>query len=120
MPREKKSRPEKEFDSQRETRVLLEEIHSEVKTVSEQHGSIMEKLQEHDQRFEKIDGRLDKIELKLIAHDAKFSNMDEKFSNMDAKFSNMDARFDRIEKVITGVMSDHETRIKKLEEKVTL
>ncbi len=104
MPEEKRSKSAKEFDAGRETRVLLEQIRSEVKTVSEQHGSIMGKLQEHDQRFEKIDGRLDKIELKLIAHDGRFVNMD--------------ARFDRLEKVITGVVSDHETRIKKLEVKV--
>lgn len=103
MPKEKQPKSTREFDAGRETRVLLEQIHSEVKTVSEQHGSIMEKLQEHDQRFEKIDGRLDKIELKLIAHDGRFANMDE--------------RFDRLEKVITGVVSDHETRIKKLEVK---
>ena len=104
MPKEKQSKSTQEFDTGRETWVLLEQIRSEVKTVSEQHGSIMGKLQEHDQRFEKIDGRLDKIELKLIAHDGRFANMD--------------ARFDRIEKVITGVVSDHETRIKKLEKVV--
>lgn len=111
MPKEKQSKSTQEFDTGRETWVLLEQIRSEVKTVSEQHGSIMGKLQEHDQRFEKIDGRLDKIELKLIAHDGRFANM-------DARFANMDARFDRIEKVITGVVSDHETRIKKLEKVV--
>lgn len=88
-----------DFDSQRETRVLLEQIHSEVKAVSEQHGSVMGKLQEHDQRFEKITDRLEKIELKLIGHDGKF---------------------DRIEKVITTVLSEHETRIKKLEEKTSI
>ena len=86
MPKEKQPKSTQEFDTGRETRVLLEQIRSEVKTVSEQHGSIMGKLQEHSQRFEKIDGRLDKIELKLIAHDGKFANMD--------------ARFDRLEKVI--------------------
>ena len=86
MPKEKQSKSTQEFDTGRETWVLLEQIRSEVKTVSEQHGSIMGKLQEHDQGFEKIDGRLDKIELKLIAHDGKFANMD--------------ARFDRLEKVI--------------------
>lgn len=106
MPKEKSSKLTQEFDTGRETRVLLEQIHSGVRAVSEQHGSIMEKLQEHDQGFEKIDGRLDKIELKLIAHDGRFANID--------------ARFDRLEKVITGVVSDHETRIKRLEVKAVL
>ena len=104
MSKEKRSRATSEFDSGRETRVLLEQIHSEVKTVSEQHGSIMGKLQEHDQRFEKIERKLDQ-------HDVHFLHIDQRFQNMDA-------RFDRLEKVVTGVMSGHGTRIKKLEEKV--
>lgn len=106
MSKEKRSRPTPEFDSGRETQVLLEQIHSEVKTVSEQHGSVMEKLQEHDQRF-------GKIERKLEQHDVHFLHIDQRFENMDA-------RFDRLEKVVTGVMSDHETRIKRLEVKAVL
>ncbi len=103
MPKEKRSKSIPEFDSGRETRVLLEQIRSEVRTVSEQHGSVMEKLQEHDQRFEKI-------EHKLEQHDVHFLHIDQRFQNMDA-------RFDRLEKVVTGVISDHETRIKRLEVK---
>ncbi len=103
MPKEKRSRSTPEFDSGRETRVLLEQIRSEVKTVSEQHGSIMGKLQEHDQKFEKIERKLDQ-------HDAHFLHIDQRFKNMDV-------RFDRLEKVVTGVMSGHETRIKRLEAK---
>ena len=106
MPKEKRSKSTQEFDTGRETRVLLEQIRSEVKTVSEQHGSIMGKLQEHDQKFEKI-------ERKLEQHDVHFLHIDQRFKNMDA-------RFDRLEKVVTGVMSDHETRIKRLETKVVL
>ncbi len=97
MPNEKKSKATS--NSQQETRVLLEQIHSEVKTVSEQHGSIMGKLQEHDQKFDKIDKRFDRV---------------------DARFDCVEGKMDRIENVITGVMSDHETRIKKLEEKVAV
>ncbi len=113
MPKEKKPKLTPNSNSQHETRVLLEEIRSEVKTVSEQHGSIMEKLQEHDQRFEKIQARLEKIELKQISHDGKFEKIELKQISHDGKF-------DRIEKVITTVMSDHETRIKKLEDKAVM
>lgn len=110
MPKEKQPKSTQEFDAGRETWVLLEQIHSEVKTVSEQHGSIMGKLQEHDQRFGRIDAKLEQ-------HDVRFLHIDQRFANMEAKFAHMDARFDRVEKVITGVVSDHETRIKKLEVK---
>lgn len=88
MPKGKQPKSTQEFDAGRETRVLLEQIHSEVKTVSEQHGSIMGKLQEHDQRFEKIESKLEQ-------HDMHFLHIDQRFTNMDA-------RFDRLEKVITG------------------
>lgn len=106
MPKGKQPKSDQEFDTGRETRVLLEQIRSEVRTVSEQHGSIMGKLQEHDQRFEKIDRKLEQ-------HDVHFLHIDQRFKNMDA-------RFDRLEKVVTGVMSDHETRIKRLEVKTAL
>jgi uncharacterized coiled-coil DUF342 family protein len=103
MPKAKQPKSTQEFDAGRETRVLLGQIRSEVRTVSEQHGSVMEKLQEHDQRFEKIERKLDQ-------HDAHFLHIDQRFKNMDV-------RFDRLEKVVTGVMSGHETRIKRLEAK---
>lgn len=111
MPKEKKAKEAASFDSERETRVLLEQIRSEVKTVSEQHGSIMGKLQEHDKRFEKIDSKLEQ-------HDLQFVQINQKLVSHDSKFTNIAGRLDRIEKVITGVMSDHETRIKRIEEKV--
>lgn len=106
MSKEKPSKSTQEFDAGRETRVLLEQIRSEVKTVSEQHGSIMGKLQEHDQRFGRIDAKLEQ-------HDVRFLHIDQRSANMEA-------RFDRVEKVITGVVSDHETRIKRLEVKAVL
>jgi chromosome segregation ATPase len=111
MPKEKKLKPIPEFDSQRETRVLLEHISSDVKTVSEQHGSIMEKLQEHDKRFGKIDKKLEQHDLQLL-------QINQKLVSHDTEFTNIEGRLGRIEKVITPVMSDHETRIKKIEEKV--
>ena len=111
MPKGKKAKSS--FDTQQETRVLLEQIRLEVRTVSEQHGSIMEKLQEHDQRFNKIEAHLEKIDLKLLSHDGKFADM-------EARFDRLEGKIDRIEKVITGVMSEHETRIKKVEEKTAL
>lgn len=111
MPKEKKSKSTS--DSQQETRVLLEQISHDVKTVSEQHGSIMGKLEEHDQKFEKIEAHLEKIDLKLLSHDAKFADVERRLERVEGKI-------DRIENVITGTMSDHETRIKKVEEKTAL
>src|SRR3989338_3821397 len=119
MPKEKKSKPTHEFDSQRETRVLLEQIHSEVKTVSEQHGSLMDKLQEHDQRFDKIESKLEQHDLRFLQMDQKFLNVESRLDHVEGMFDHVEGRLDRIEKVVTGVMSNHETRIKKVEEKLS-
>ena len=97
MAKEKKEKSSS--SDQQETRVLLEQIRLEVKIVSEQHGSIMGKLQEHDQRFERIDQRFDRVEVRL---------------------SRVEGKIDRIENVITGTMSDHEIRIRKIEEKTVV
>jgi len=80
----------KTTDSERETRVLLEDIRQQVKTVAEGHGTIIHKLDEHDKKFEHIDQRLDRIEMVL---------------------TDTNDRVKTIEK-------DHGTRITKLEEKV--
>jgi hypothetical protein len=45
--------------------VLVEGLHSEIKVVAEQHGSIIVKLEEHDKRFEQIDGRFDNVDRRL-------------------------------------------------------
>ena len=51
MPDKKNPR----FDSERETRILLEQVHSEVRTVAEQFGSIQQKLREQDLRLDRVE-----------------------------------------------------------------
>ena len=65
MKKNDKTPKNKTTDSERETRVLLEDIRQQVKTVAEGHGTIIRKLDEHDKKFEHIDQRLDKIEMVL-------------------------------------------------------
>ena len=75
----------KTTDSERETKVLLEDIRHQVKTVAEGHGAIIRKLDDHGMR-------LDRIEIVL---------------------TDTNDRVKKIEK-------DHEARITKLEEKVSV
>lgn len=81
---------------ERETRVLLEEVRSDVKTIGEQYTSIITKLNEHDQRFIKI-------EQKLEQHDYRFDRIENKL--------------DQFQQQVGSVLIDHENRIKTLETK---
>ena len=80
-------------DSERETKVLLEDIHQQVKIVAEGHGSIIKKLEDHDKKFEHIDQRFDVIETVLTDTNARVKSIEKKLDN-------------------------HETRITKIEEKI--
>ena len=97
----KKIKPTPEYDSERETRVLLEQIDQSVKTVAEQHGSIVKKLEEHDGRFDKIESELDSVKMAVIENSRGIRENS--------------AKIDRVEKKLDTVTSDIEKRVRKLE-----
>ena len=47
----------------RHTKVLVKEVESRVKLVAKQHGSIIEKLEEHDKRFDKMESELNAVKI---------------------------------------------------------
>lgn len=93
MKKNDKTPKTKTTDSERETRVLLEDIRQQVKIVAEGHGIIIKKLEDHDKKFEHIDQRFDVIETVLTDTNARVKSIEKKLDN-------------------------HETRITKVEEKV--
>lgn len=93
----KKKLPTPEYDSERETRVLLEKMNQGIQTVAEQHGSIVKKLEQHDGQFEKLNKKLEE-------HDGQFGKLNKKFDGLEA--------------TLNTVLRDHEQRIKKVEEKI--
>ena len=92
MPQKKNQR----FDSERETRVLMEEVRSELKVVAEGHGLIIGRL-------DKVEGRLDKVEGKLVQHDQHFDRIE--------------GQLGQLQKQVGSVLTDHESRVKTLEVK---
>jgi len=85
----------KAYDSERETRVLLEELQSQLRVIAEGHTQVIERLDEHDLRFDQLEERFDK----------RFNRMEHHFNR----------RFDRLEEQFGGVLKDHERRIVSLE-----
>lgn len=74
-------------DSRLQTRVLIEEIRSEVKIVGEQHGAIV-------RRLDNIDSQLNSVKTAVMEVDAKVNRVEKK---LDTTISQNDERFKRIE-----------------------
>ena len=107
MAKGKKNPSDKEYDSERETRVLLEKIHSEVKTVAEGHSGIIRKLDEHDERFDKIESEVGSLRTGVGSVKSELQYV--KAAVMDTN---------QTVKSIEKKLDNHETRISKIEEKV--
>lgn len=87
MKKQTKPNTNQQDDSQIETRILLEEMNKGIKTIGEQHGTIIKKLEEHDRRF-------DRIEMAVKEVDAKVDRLEKK---LDTTISQNEERFKRIE-----------------------
>lgn len=98
MAKEKQS---PRFDSERETRVLLEEIRSDVRTIAEQYTDIAKRLDniERDVAILKEDMAI----LKAVAKEHT------------KQIQELKAGQERIEKKFDTIIADHEIRLKKLE-----
>ncbi|OGW76062.1 MAG: hypothetical protein A2Z72_01685 [Omnitrophica bacterium RBG_13_46_9] len=93
MAKGKKNSSDKKCDSERETRVLLEKIHSDVKTIAEGHSTIVNKLNEHDNRFNKIESEVETVKMAVMDTNQRVKSIEKK-------------------------LDDHETHLSKVEEKV--
>lgn len=104
-----KSTPE--YDSQRETRVLLEQIRSEVKVVSEQHGSITQNLYS-------IRSELETVKIAVMENSLQIKGLKVGQKELKFELEEMKVGQKRIEKKLDDSLSNHDQRICKLEEKV--
>lgn len=112
----KKSRisKSKKVDFERETRVLLEKIHSEVKTVAEGHSTLVSKIDDVDNRLSKIESNSFKNEMNIEAIKSKTGTIDIKTDRIERELGAVkNAVLD-----ISKTTKDHEKRITKVEEKV--
>lgn len=104
----KKTTPE--YDSERETRVLLEQIRREVKVVAQQHGDIMKKLEQHDGKFERVEQRFDRLEMAVMENNRDIKEL--KLQTKELKVGQ-----EEIKQKLDTAIDNHEGRISRLEEK---
>ena len=65
---------------------------------NEQFNLIMNKLEEHDKRFNQIDKKLEEVDKKFEQIDKKFEQIDKKFEQIDKKFEQIDKKFEEIDR----------------------
>ncbi|NQT22303.1 MAG: hypothetical protein HQ579_02575 [Candidatus Omnitrophica bacterium] len=106
-----KIKPTPEYDSERETRVLLEEVGSDVKKIAEQVGSNSLELMKL--------GKMEKdiVEVKSELGTVKIAVMENSrgIRGNSAGIQENSNRLDRIEKKLDTVTTDLEKRVGKLE-----
>lgn len=120
MVKKDSKNPTPKYDSERETRVLLEEIHGQIKLVAEQHGVVIKKLEEHDDKFERIDQRFDRLELAVMENNLQIKGLKVGQEKLEIGQEELRVGQERIEKKLDDSLANHEQRIRKLEEKVSI
>ena len=106
MPKKKdqKATPTPTTDSERESRVLFEEVRSELKVVAEGHTSVVGCL-------DKIEGRLDKVEDGL-------QEVKGGLQEVKGRLSNVEGQLGQLQNQVGSVLTDHEHRLKTVEQKL--
>lgn len=121
MKKNDKTPKGKTTDSERETRVLLEDIRKQVQSIAEGHGMLAKKLESHDEKLNEISTVVQKI-------DTHYFKLQMDTESIKSQTGTIDIKTDRIERdlgtVKNAVMdisretNDLQKRVKKVEEKI--
>lgn len=90
----KKILEEYKEETKRHFDVVAEGLKSEIKTVAEQVATNTEKLEEHDQRFNKIDETLEtiKLDIEFIKNELKQKVSRDEFAALERRVSMLEAK----------------------------
>ena len=108
-PGEKLNNASPEYDSVKEQTVLLEHMNQSIKTIAEQHSSIIEKLDQHSEKLDQHSKDLSVIKSELGSVKLAVKDVDQRTIKLEAGQQ-------RIEQKLDVVTTGHEQRITKLEE----
>jgi len=96
--------------------VIAEDLKNNLKIIAEQVGANTEKLQEHDERFNKIDEKLQEHDQRFNKIEEKLEEHDERFNKIEGKLQEHDKKFNKIE----GKLQDHDDRFNKIDESLEI
>jgi len=96
--------------------VIAEDLKDNLKIIAEQVGANTEKLQEHDERFNKIEEKLQEHDQRFNKIEEKLEEHDERFNKIEGKLQEHDKRFNKIE----GKLQEHDERFNKIDESLEI
>ena len=88
-------KPGRNIDSKRNTRVLLEDIQSNVKIIAEGHTGIISRLDRVETRLGAVESELHTVKMVVFDLDSRLTKVDHK---LDISIEQNDGRFRQIEK----------------------
>lgn len=114
----RKAMKKKIYDSQRETRVLLEHMNKGIDTIAEQHGDIINRLDNVESGFDTVKSELDIVKLATIENvkDIKELKAGQKNNSEDIKeikvgYAGLKIGQEEIKHKLDTVIQNHEKRI---------
>lgn len=107
-----------EYDSERETRVLLNRIGSDVKIVAEGHGTIIRRLDELDSELTSVKTAVMDNSRELTSVKKAVMDNSREIKDLKTDVKGLKTGQERIEQKLDTTLADHEQRLTKVEEKV--
>lgn len=95
--------------------VLIEKVRDDVKLTAEQHGTVINKLDNLEGDLIALDKKMGD---KFLSHDSAFFKIEMELEMIKSKSGTIDTKVDRIERKLDSALTEHGQRIGKLEEKV--
>lgn len=116
-------------DAQLQTNVLLEEMNQGIKTIGEQHGTIIRrldgidaKLSQHDEELQIIkatvrasSSELKSVKIAVNELDTKVEKLEAKVTDNSGQIKGLQAGQQEINRKLDTVIADHEQRLQKFE-----
>jgi chromosome segregation ATPase len=99
--------------------VIAEDLKDNLKIIAEQVGANTEKLQEHDERFNKIEEKLQEHDERFNKIEGKLQEHDERFNKIEGKLQDHDDRFNKIDESLEIIKLDIEFIKNELKQKVS-
>lgn len=115
MRKKDKSKVTPKHDPQRETRVLFEQICSEVKIIAEQYRDIIKKLDKLDNKLQEHDAILFKLEMGLETVKSKVGTIDTKVDRIEREVESIKLAIKDVDIRLGEKVTEHESRLIKLE-----
>lgn len=121
MKKSNKTPNSKKTDSERETRVLLEEIRHDLKTVAEGHSILGKKLENHDEKLNEIGEIVRKVDVHYFKLQMDTEAVKSQTGTIDIKVDRVERDLGMVKDIVMNISretKDIEKRVKKVEEKV--